>query len=71
MSYELTNDEKKIIVNQHLKNLEYSIYNTTLSKETEENCNMPNANIIAELNGDLEVLEQKKQALVAKLAELE
>ena len=71
MSYELTNDEKKIIVNQHLKNLEYSIYNTSLSIETETNCVAPNANIIAELNEDLSVLQQKKQALVAKLAELE
>ncbi len=70
MSTILTNEEKAAIVNQHIKNLEYSIYNLDISIIEEEAVNTPDSNKISALNSDITELNAKKAALTAELASL-
>ena len=53
MSTILTNEEKAAIVNQHIKNLEYSIYNLDISVIEEEAVSTPDSNKISALNSDI------------------
>jgi len=68
MSTILTNEEKAAIVNQHIKNLEYSIYNLDISIIEEEAVSTPDSNKISALNSDITELNAKKAALTAELA---
>jgi hypothetical protein len=68
MSTILTNEEKAAIVNQHIKNLEYSIYNLDISVIEEEAVSTPDSNKISALNSDITELNAKKAALTAELA---
>lgn len=68
MSTILTNEEKAAIVNQHIKNLEYSIYNLDISVIEEEAISTPDSNKIFALNSDITELNAKKAALTAELA---
>ena len=70
MSTILTNEEKAGIVNQHIRNIEYSLYNLEISIMEEESVQNPNAEQIATLNVDITELNAKKTALVAELASL-
>ncbi len=70
MVYELTNEEKKGIVEQHLKNIAFSEYNLTLSLTAEEALEHPsNANLLS-LNSQKDDLESQKSALLAELNSL-
>jgi|LakMenE01Jun11ns_1017448.scaffolds.fasta_scaffold9941935_3 hypothetical protein len=64
----LTNEEKTAIVNQHMKNLEYSIYNLEISVIEEEAVSTPDLSKISGLNSDISELNAKKAALTAELA---
>lgn len=68
MSTILTNEEKAAIVNQHIKNIEYSIYNLEISVIEEESVSTPDSNKISALNSDITELNLKKAALTAELA---
>ena len=70
MSIILTNEEKSAIVSQHIKNIEYSIYNLEVSIIEEEAVQAPNSNKISNLNSDITELNAKKAALTAELATL-
>jgi hypothetical protein len=70
MTYELTTQEKTDILNQHLRNLELSIYNLTLSILEEEAKSTPEAAILSSYNSDLSDLNAKKTALLDELASL-
>ena len=70
MTYELTNQEKISVVNQHLKNLEYSAFNLSLSVIEEEAATIPNAENISNLNLQIAEVNAKKTALLAELEEL-
>jgi hypothetical protein len=68
MSAILTNEEKAAIVTQHMKNIEYSIYNLEVSVIEEEAVQSPDAEKISALNSDITELNAKKAALTAELA---
>ena len=70
MTYELTTQEKTDIVNQHLRSLEFSIYNLNLSILEEESKSTPDETILASLNSNLLDFNAKKTALLAELSAL-
>jgi hypothetical protein len=70
MVYELTTQEKTDIVNQHLRTLEFSVYNVELSIMEEEAKSAPEETTLALLNSSLLDLNSKKSALLAELASL-
>lgn len=71
MTYELTDQEKIDILNQHLKNLEYSAFNLSVSVIEEEAANTPNTASITSLNTQIAEVNAKKTALLAELTELQ
>lgn len=71
MTYELNNQEKIDIVNQHLKNLEYSAFNLSLSILEEQAAVTPNVENISALNSKIAEVDAKKTALLAELSELQ
>jgi len=70
MTSMLTNEEKSAIVNQHIKNVEYSIYNIELSVIAENAVSSPDADKITSLNNQLADLTAQKTALEAELSAL-
>ena len=68
MSTILTNEEKTAIVNQHIKNIEYSIYNLEISVIEEEAVSTPDSTKVSNLNSDISELNLKKAALTTELA---
>lgn len=70
MSTILTNEEKSAIVTQHIKNIEYSIYNLEVSIIEEEAVQAPDSNKVSSLNSDIAELNAKKSALTTELASL-
>lgn len=70
MTYELNNQEKAEVVNQHLKNVEYSLFNLNLSLVEEQAVATPNTVNIAAINSQITEMTAKKTALLAELADL-
>ena len=70
MSIVLTNEEKSAIVSQHIKNVDYSIYNLELSLIEENAVSSPDADKISALNDQLTDLNAQKTALNAELSAL-
>jgi hypothetical protein len=68
MSTILTNEEKAAIVSQHIKNIEYSMYNLEVSVIEEEAVQSPDSEKISALNSDITELNVKKAALTTELA---
>lgn len=66
----LTNEEKSAIVTQHIKNIEYSMYNLELSLIEEKSVSSPDATKIESLNEQLNNLTSQKAALEAELTKL-
>lgn len=67
MTYELTNAEKQGIVEQHIKNLEYSLYNLEMSLLAENAVASPDADSVSKLTASISNAEAKKTALLAEL----
>ena len=70
MVYQLTNEEKQGIVEQHLKNIAFSEYNLVLSLTAEEALENPSSANLLSLNKQREDLESQKNALLAELNSL-
>jgi hypothetical protein len=70
MTYELSNEEKADIVNQHLRSLEFSIYNIELSVMEEQSKSTPEESMTEALNTNLADLNAKKTVLLNELASL-
>ena len=70
MSTILTNEEKSGIVSQHIKNVEYSLYNLNLSLIEENAVSSPDADKIDSLNDQIADLNAQKTALETELASL-
>lgn len=66
----LTNEDKAAIVTQHIKNVEYSIYNLELSLIEENSVTSPDADKISSLNEQLDDLTSQKAALETELSKL-
>ena len=67
MTYELTNDEKRNIINQHLRNLEYSKFNVEISLLEENADSAPDQENLDSLTGQLATINDKIEALAAEL----
>jgi hypothetical protein len=70
MAIELTNDEKMMVVTQHIKNINYSLYNLNLSLNEARAIAVPNQDTINGLilqindaNAQLAVLQQEQSSL--------
>jgi hypothetical protein len=70
MSITLTNEEKIAIVSQHLKNVEYSLYNLALSLIEENSVSSTDADKISSLNSQIADLNLQKTALTTELSTL-
>jgi hypothetical protein len=70
MVYELTNEEKKGIVEQHLKNIAFSEYNLILSITAEQALENPSNGNMLSLTKQQEDLESQKSALLLELNSL-
>ena len=66
----LTNEEKSGIVSQHIKNVEYSLYNLSLSLIEENAVSSPDADKISSLNDQIADLNAQKTALQSELSDL-
>lgn len=71
MTYQLTNEEKLTIINQHLRTLEFSKYNYQMSLLEEQAVQVPAQETIDSINEQLLVLNQKIDALAEEAAGLE
>jgi hypothetical protein len=70
MTVELSNEEKVNIVTQHIKNVEYSLYNLNLSLIEENAVSSPDAAKIISLNDKIADLDAQKVALQTELTNL-
>ena len=70
MSTMLTNEEKAGIISQHIKNVEYSLYNLSLSLIEENVVSSPDADKINSLNDQIDNLNAQKNALQTELSAL-
>ena len=66
----LTNEEKVTIVTQHIKNVEYAIYNLELSIIEENSVSSTDATKITSLAGQLNDTKAQKAALELELGKL-
>lgn len=67
---ELTNEEKSVIVLQHLKNIAYSEYNTVLTLAQEQALASPNQKNVQTLTDQLSDILIQKQILQEELDSL-
>jgi hypothetical protein len=70
MTYELSNEEKTSIVNQHLRSLEYNKYNVEVSLKEENAVADKNVELIASLTSQVSIITDKIDALLEELASL-
>jgi hypothetical protein len=67
---ELTNEEKSVIVLQHLKNIAYLEYNATLTLAQEQALSEPNQKNVQTLTNQLSDIASQKQILQDELDSL-
>lgn len=67
---ELTNDEKKMILSQHIKNTMSNIYNLQVSLIAENALETPDQSTITNLTNQISKEELKKTALLEEYATL-
>lgn len=65
--YDLTKEEKAAIIFTHLKNLSSNKYNLEVSLDEENALSSPSQEIIDQLNSQMQMVEVKTEALLAKL----
>jgi hypothetical protein len=70
MAYVLTNEEKIGIVEQHLRNLEYSKFNVSISLIEESSITPVKQDLIDDLEKQISDINAKIESLVAELATL-
>jgi len=70
MAYTLTKEEKIDIINQHLKNLEYSKYNSEISLVEESAAGKPQQNLIDEIQEQIDNINAKTSALLSEIESL-
>lgn len=62
----LTNEEKLDILNQHLRSIDYAIYNAQLDKLEAEAIENPEAGVIDTLTARLANLNSKRSVLITE-----
>lgn len=71
MTYELNNAEKISIVEQHIKNLEFSRYNLQTTLLAEQALTSPDTAVIMNAENRIAEIDAKKAALTTELASLQ
>ena len=71
MTYELTVEEKTNIINQHLKNLEYSKYNLQVSLLEAESNPKVKEGVEEDLQSQLDAVNAQQEALIVELNSLQ
>ena len=71
MTYELTNEDKAGVINQHLKTLSYSKFNLELSKIEENSKTTPDSTALSSLTSQLSEVNVKITALLEELAKVD
>lgn len=64
----LSQEDKNSIIENHLRNLEYSLYNTEMSILAAQSVSSPNAELIASLTSEKNDVKEKITALKALLS---
>ena len=64
----LTDDDKNSIIENHLRNLEYSLFNTEMSIIAAQSLATPNAELVASLTTEKNDVKTKIAALKALLS---
>jgi hypothetical protein len=67
MTYELTNEDKAGVINQHLKTLSYNKFNLELSKIEESAKTSPDSGILSDLTSQISEVNTKIDALLEEL----
>ncbi len=70
MAYELSNEEKITVVNQHLRTLAFSRYNYEVSVMEEQASPEPVQETLDALNKEIQLLDSKITALNDEIASL-
>jgi len=70
MTYELTNAEKILIIDQHLKNLEYNRYNLQVSILELTSETNPKQESITDIQAQIDSIVAQQTALSAEIASL-
>lgn len=70
MVYTLTKEEKIDIINQHLKNLEYSKFNSEISLIEESSIPEPQQALVDEIQSQIDSINTKMAALLSEIAAL-
>lgn len=70
MAYELSNEEKITVVNQHLRTLAFSKYNHEVSVMEEQASPEPAQDTLDALNKEIQLLDSKITALNNEIASL-
>jgi prefoldin subunit 5 len=70
MTIELSAEEKITIVEQHIKNLAYSLYNTQISLMEANASTVKNTELIASLNNQISEYGKQISALQAEITSL-
>jgi len=70
MPIELSDQEKYVIVNQHIKNCVTNIYNLQVSVISEQALDVPNETLLSNLNAQINNEVKRQMALELELASL-
>lgn len=70
MGYELTNEEKTSIIEQHIKNLQYSKFNLEMSLVEESAGTTGKQSTIDDLKKQLNEIDSKIESLINELGKL-
>jgi hypothetical protein len=70
MTYQLTNEEKRSIINQHLKNLEFNRYNLEISLIEVNAAGESSKESAEDIQAQINLIISKQTSLNAELASL-
>lgn len=70
MTYELTNEDKLSIIDQHIRSVDYSLFGAELDLIEANAVASPDAPVISGIENRIEDLNSRKTALAAERAKL-
>jgi hypothetical protein len=70
MTYELTNEDKLSIIDQHIRSVEYSLFGADLDLVEANAVSTPDASVVSGIENRIEDLTAKKTALATERAKL-
>jgi hypothetical protein len=70
MTYELTNEDKLSIIDQHIRSVEYSLFGAALDLVEANAVTTPDSSVVTGIQARTQDLTAKKTALVTERAKL-